>query len=370
MLALERVMKKRIAILLVLLALATGAWAARFTTHRYPVGAGVWYPADAMVLREAVNQYINQAPSANLPGPVTALIVPNTSYTVGGAMTGAAIRNIYPGQFDRVILLAPATYARFEGCSIPATQYFRTPMGDVELDGPAIRRLERASAYIDVRGIVYRDQGFTKTKRVALHEREFAIEAVLPFLQVRLGDKPGAFKIIPIVVGSLDDERDRIDEGHVDNIAKAIRSVMDDRTLLIVTTGFTRYGTRFDFTPFTADTMISGITELDMEAFKVLQGRSFDAFANYLFESQNPIEGRAALAILTKTLDLPVRGMMLEYNTTARITGKRDLSISYATLAYFDGTRPQPQLTLTTESSDAGLPPIEETTTDDGSESE
>ncbi|MCP4640794.1 MAG: AmmeMemoRadiSam system protein B, partial [bacterium] len=266
---------------------------------RWPVGAGVWYPADAQQLHAAVQQYMNDADVVPLPGKVVACIAPNASYGTSGAVAGSAFAALKPGDYDRVIVLAPSNHASFRACSIPGVHYYRTPLGDIPLDGEIIKKLTLSTVFT-LRSVVYRKGAYSdpEIRRQAVHEREHAIEVVLPFLQARLGK----FKLVPILMGNLNGYRGRFDQRAFETIVKRLREVIDDRTLLVVSTDFTRYGPQYGFTPFN-DNVQSRIAALDLKAFGLIQNRDIKGLRTYIKETKNRLPGALCLITLMATLD-------------------------------------------------------------------
>ena len=327
----------------------------------HPIVAGVWYPADPEALRQSVEKCVKEATSAPIRDPegrCVALIVPHAPYATFGTVAGAAFKRIERGQYDRVIVLAPAHYTQFPGCSIPSAQAYRTPLGDIPLDGPAIRVLDR-SPLIDVRSVSYgktippalagqakkhqkkhnkKNKGKQTaafmdsfTQRAQLHEKEYTIEVVLPFLQVQLGE----FKLIPMLVGDFKEYNGHIDEGGIADVAEALRAFVDDRTLIVVSSDFTHFGNNFGYRPF-EENILEGIDLLDRQAFSLILGHDFKGFQAYLEETHNTICGRNAISVLLKLLPKRAQGVLLSYEVSARRSGDTTRSISYASIAFIE----------------------------------
>ena len=295
-----------------------------------PHAAGKWYPADADELRATVEGFIREAEVSAPEGRCIACIVPHAGYVFSGDIAGHAFKLIEPGQYDRVIVLGPSHFAGFRGCSIPSVQLCRTPLGDVILDGPAIRKLDR-STLIEVRSIHYRQS----LERIPVHEREHSIEVVLPFLQVRLG----AFKLIPMLVSDLNDYQGRIDVAAIETIAGMLKETMDERTLVVVSSDFTHHGNNYSYRPF-KENVLEGIEALDRQAFDLILAKDFEGFRGYLEQTGNTICGRLSICILLKLLPKTAEGVLLSYDTSARRTGNLNNSVSYAAIAFIEKRPP------------------------------
>lgn len=294
-----------------------------------PTVAGIWYPADKAQLEAAVGKCLDEAEGTVPAGRVVACIVPHAPYATFGSVAGAAFKCLKAGHYDRVIVLAPAHFSSFRGCSIPSAQAWLTPLAATVLDGPAIRALDR-SPLIEVRALNYKGGVDEKGgDRVKLHEQEYCIEAVMPFLQVRLGE----FLLIPIVVGEFLDYNKRFDENGIAAVATMIKQQLTDRTLLVVSSDFTHFGNNFSYRPF-RDHILEGIEALDKEAFRLILERDYEGYQTYLEDTKNTICGKEAIAILLKCLPKDAVGHLMKYEVSARRTNDTTSSISYASIVF------------------------------------
>ncbi|HNR36067.1 MAG TPA: AmmeMemoRadiSam system protein B [Candidatus Hydrogenedentes bacterium] len=294
------------------------------TRFALPVAAGVWYPADKAALESALKECMKDArPPAG--ERMAACIVPHAPYQTSGAIAGAALGMLQPGQYDRVIVLGASHRSSFRGCSIPSVEFYQTPLGSIPLDGQSIRQLD-LSPLIEVRSVNYQ----ADSSRVQVHEIEYSIEATLPFLQERLG----TFRLIPILVGDFLDYQKKTDVDAIEAVAKSLHPLMDDRTLLVVSSDFTHYGNNFSYRPF-KENIIESIEALDKEAFRLILTRDFRGFVRYLDDTRNPICAKNAIAILLRIVPKSATGRLLAHDISARKTGDTRTSISFASLAFF-----------------------------------
>jgi len=328
-------MSIRIPLLLCIAILFTAASPQRIVIKR-AVGPGIMYPADPVELRTKIESLIEDADIPELPGPVNVCIMPTGSFDVSGAVAAHAVKALDPEAFDRVIMIAPPTFANFQGCSIPAVHYYRTPLGDVALDGPSVRNLT-VTTLIQRHAVVYNERPYSnpQVNRQMFHEREYAIEIPLTFLQVHLG----TFKLIPLVVGDLRNKGKSI-EGNVQSVMRTLRSVMDDRTLLVVCADFTKYGSIHDYTPF-ANNIVSNISKLDLEAFRKIQARDVASFRSYVKDTKNLKRAATSLELAMRLAPRNARGLMLDYVVSGADQIAPAASVSYASLVFFDPSRPE-----------------------------
>lgn len=312
-----------------------GAMGAEFSQVRLPLFRGIWYPDTAEALRKACEQYISEA-SLPMPvrGRVVACVAPNAGYVHSGGTAAYAFKPLSSGQYDRVIVLTAAHTARFAGTSIPLVQHYATPLGLVPLDISACRRVAWSSL-IEPRGVSYHDTGRGASRRLNVHEFEHGIEVLLPFLQVQLG----TFELVPLVVGDLMDANGRIRSSAVRSIAGVLNRVVDERTLIVVSSNFTHYGQQYGYTPF-RENEAEGIEWLDKQAMHYVLNRDLNGFLDYLENTRNTIDGAAPLAILIAMLPARVEGYLLNYTSGARNMTEGGSSVSYAALVFSDPAAP------------------------------
>lgn len=182
-------------------------------TVRQPAVAGSFYPRGAKDLKAAVDALVSQAGQARQPGLV-GVVAPHAGYIYSGPVAGSAFAPVASSGtvFERVLLIGPAHYVPVTGVAAPSSAAFATPLGEVPLDRDAIATMVEA--------------GFVSIDDPA-HAREHALEVELPFLQAMLG----RFTLIPLLVGDAAPEE----------VAAIIDALLDERTLLVVSTDLSHY---------------------------------------------------------------------------------------------------------------------------------
>ncbi|HXG61173.1 MAG TPA: AmmeMemoRadiSam system protein B [Planctomycetota bacterium] len=145
---------------------------------RPPAVAGSFYPAEAQELRRAVAEALGSPPPAR--ERVLAAIVPHAGYAYSGRVAGAVYARI---EIPReVVLLAFNHRGRGKPFALWPEGAWRTPLGDVPVDGRLSRALREAflPAEFDEAG----------------HAGEHSAEVQLPFLQVLRPD----VRIVPVAL--------------------------------------------------------------------------------------------------------------------------------------------------------------------------
>ena len=151
-----------------------------------PVVAGQFYPADPDELRMKIRQLVSAA-DVDLSQPPKALIAPHAGYIYSGPTAGIAYAQLasVADSIRRVVILAPSHRVGFQGIAHSSAEFFRTPLGDIEVD------IEGMALILNMPQVLLLDKAFAQ---------EHSLEVHLPFLQETLSD----FKIIPLVVGDTE----------------------------------------------------------------------------------------------------------------------------------------------------------------------
>ena len=173
---------------------------------RLPAVSGQWYPAAKEELASAVDGLLKAQPAVRIPGRIRALIAPHAGYRFSGSIAAQGFAQI-PRDVVRVVILAPAHTVRMRGGgSILDVESYRTPLGDIPVASVAAKLRE--------------EHGFLDS-HARVHQKEWSLEVMLPFLQRRLE----RFELVPIVLGyGFDAAR----------MAEALQPVVAGRKTLVV----------------------------------------------------------------------------------------------------------------------------------------
>jgi AmmeMemoRadiSam system protein B len=287
---------------------------------RPAVKAGSWYPANPAKLGVLVDTLLDEAPADPVEKntAIRALIVPHAAYAYSGTTAAAAYRLIKGRSYRRVILLGPAHRAlRERGLYILDTDGYQTPLGVVPLDQAVIKKLH---------------QNPQVHEEPALHEREHSLEIQLPFLQRVL--EPG-WQLVPILLATMQNA-DYLEA------AEALRPLLDEETLLVVSTDFTHYGAAFRYLPFPADVRIAKrLRELDTGAFRHLTAKDPEGFLNYRHDTGITICGYRAVALLLHLLPPESEVQLLQYTTSGGLNGNYSHSVSYIAAVVTAAAQPE-----------------------------
>jgi AmmeMemoRadiSam system protein B/AmmeMemoRadiSam system protein A len=248
-----------------------------------------------------------------LPATPAARVVPHAGWTYSGLAAASAFRLLKPGDFDRVVVVAPSHYGSFRGFALDDATAYRTPLGDIPLCEGVAPTLQGAEAHV-VAGVA---------------EREHAVEIELPFLQSALG----RFCLVPVLVGDTDDALER-------SFAGRLAGLDDGRTLFVFSSDFAHYGPRFEFLPFgpLSPAVREKVRAMDDRGADLLARVDARGFRDYLRETGNTICGRHGLATLVELLPRiapKARAVLLAHYASSDLPGLTDdSSVSYVAMAF------------------------------------
>ncbi|MFP4151351.1 MAG: AmmeMemoRadiSam system protein B [Alkalispirochaeta sp.] len=239
--------------------------------------AGRWYSDDPRRLAADLEGYRTQAaeissrdlssritPERNTPDRIAADRVPRDHALVHGAVlphaglaySGRGIAHAFTGgvldldSIRRVLILSPSHYVPLRPTTLLVETFdtHETPFGSLVGEPSFALRLAKEIG----------DEARIANEVI---EMEHGTEMFLPFLKRYTPDAAVSLVLVPEISG----------EDRLDRWSDAIRSsVADEDTLLVMSSDFTHYGPRFDYTPFgtpdrrkNADTIAADVAEDD-----------------------------------------------------------------------------------------------------------
>ena len=157
---------------------------------RRPTQAGAFYEGGAEALKMQIeNCFLHdlgpkRLPEVNENGPrnVIGLVCPHAGYMYSGAVAANAYYELaQDGKPDTVVILGPNHSGYGSALALMNEGVWRTPLGDVEIDGETANKIVQETRLVDVDELA--------------HRFEHSIEVQLPFLQFLYGSE---FKFVPV----------------------------------------------------------------------------------------------------------------------------------------------------------------------------
>lgn len=284
-----------------------------------------WYVTDPELLRIELKNHFSAAqeefPLDLTPEYVRAIIVPHAGHQYSGLCAASAYQAVKG--FTRVIILAPSHRYNFPGVALPDYSAYRMPLGEIPVDQNAIELLRTK-------------EHFSVIPRA--HDPEHSLEVQLPFLQERLAK----FSMVPLIVG-------RLQGAEYEAVARELAKIIDDKTLLVISSDFLHHGPNYRYNLFT-ENILRSIRRVDSQAINAISDQSIEKFDAMLDRTKATICGRGSIKILLHLINQgalgqrPLSCRLASYYTSAQVTGARffdDLpdaqvenSVSYAGLVF------------------------------------
>jgi AmmeMemoRadiSam system protein B len=157
---------------------------------RRPYVAGTFYEGNAESLKTQIESCFlhkfgpQKTPKVAVNGPrkVIGLICPHAGYVYSGPVAANAYYELaQDGRPDTVVILGPNHTGYGSAIALMDEGFWRTPLGDVEIDEETANQIVQKTRVVDVNDLA--------------HRFEHSIEVQLPFLQYLYGNE---FKFVPI----------------------------------------------------------------------------------------------------------------------------------------------------------------------------
>lgn len=186
---------------------------------RRPTQAGSFYAGDAESLRRQIEDcFLHEFGPRKLPTVkangsrrIVGLICPHAGYMCSGPVAADAYYALASdGKPDTVVILGPNHTGYGSGLAVAAEGVWRTPLGDVEIDGETASQIVQKAHIVDVDELA--------------HRFEHSIEVQLPFLQFLYGS---AFKFVPVCF-QMQDGASAVEVG------KALATVLEGRNAVVI----------------------------------------------------------------------------------------------------------------------------------------
>lgn len=287
---------------------------------RKPAIAGTWHPESAKEILQ-----ITGDPEYKRKKHPAVLVVPHAGYQYSGAIAARAYAKLKAEDYDKVIIMAPSHHVgMFNSFSVEPPDTVTTPFGNIEFTQELHDRLSALPG-----------SQFTPSA----HPVEHAIDIQLPLIKKYLPN----CEVGGMIVGQWDFQT--VGDGQrLTEFAKAFRQLLDEHTLVIISTDFTHYGPNYGYTPFTED-VEDALPQFDSELYEALAKNNNNAWAKILHETGATICGASCLHLLLATLPKEAKFTKLEYANSAEVTKDWNNAVGYTTaMIETDWTKPLKRL--------------------------
>lgn len=255
-----------------------------------PSGAGSrYYPPDQAMLRLIVQRLLSAASGNKVQGKIFGLVSPDHGYLSSGIVAAAGYKQL-PPSIKTVFILGPSHQLNFSGASIPVSQSYRTPLGEVPLSAIAEK--------------LRRQPGFTPAGQT--HEQ--SIEIQLPFLQQALK----RFELVPVLVGKTDPLK----------LAQQIIPHLTEESLIIASSNMSEQH------PYDKAASLDKKTTAAITSFDFTTLASSDA------------SGKASIAVLMEIArQKKWSAQLIDYENSGNTTRARKQVAGFASIAFVEGKK-------------------------------
>lgn len=253
---------------------------------------------------------------------VHAVIAPHAGFSYSGSTAAYAYSAVDVRRFSRVFVLGPShhVYLR-DRCAVSDAHSLETPLGELPVDRDVVDGLldtdDRSARFVKM--------------TTEMDEAEHSIEMHLPYIRHIFAGRD--VKVVPIVVGSLSEEKER-------NFGRMLSAwIGDGETFFVISSDFCHWGSRFGYTRVdrTLQNIWQGIERLDREGMSCIESGDHSAFCNYQRRTENTVCGRHPIGVLMSALAYCQANTgrsfttnFVRYKQSSRCESMTDSSVSYA----------------------------------------
>ena len=239
--------------------------------------AGAWYPGTEREICKMAEGWERGCAAVEKGTAVpNVLILPHAGWAYSGAVAWEAVRRVRGAAFTRVVVLAPSHRAWIENRMVaPESDAVSTPLGAIKIDRDWLDRLALLAPV---------------ARHDNIHRGEHAAQIEFPLLQLALGD---GFAVVPLVMGSFGSDQMAM-------CARALARLMDDKTLLVVSSDFTHYGDDFSYAPYGTEggaRVREKVASVDNEAFGFIAKGDADGFAEVVRQTGATVCGHVPIEL-------------------------------------------------------------------------
>lgn len=279
---------------------------------RKPFFAGSFYPADKKALGDIIEGYLEEAVQKNkkISGHIFGIIVPHASYEYSGKVAAYAYSHIIGKTYKTVIVIGSSHRVFFHGIAIYPEGSWETPLGKVPVDHETVQA-------------IMKDCRIVKTFPAAF-EQEHSLEVQIPFLQKTLT----GFKIVPIVMGVMDDD----DYKRLVDVLTNLMKHHSENILIVASSDMSHFHP-YDAANKMDNVTLRGISELNIDGLRRrLQNNECELCG---------AQGVLSLMMLAKQMD--GNPTVLNYANSRDVTKNRSRVVGYGSVAF---SRSQPDRSL------------------------
>jgi AmmeMemoRadiSam system protein B len=285
---------------------------AREMTH-----GGDWYPRD-VTLGQMMKASFYYAPATdeqkeNLVG----IIAPHSCYSVCLRTAAKSYARINPDNYDKIIILGTCHHIPLPSILVSDASEVLTPFGEIAVDTETCKAL--CADNPDLFSLMSK----------SVDDAEHSLEMQYPLIKWVFGDR--AIKVLPMMVGSLNEDR----ETRIAAILKPI--LLAERTLFVISSDFTHWGEMFRFISLQnmRKPLSAQLRLWDEKAMNIITAFNYDHFRFHIEDVKGSICGCYAICLILRVLKSGYAVEMIDRTELCQITCPTDFSISYLAVGFY-----------------------------------
>jgi AmmeMemoRadiSam system protein B len=277
---------------------------------RRPTQAGAFYEGNAESLRRQIEAcFLHKLGPGKTPEVadqslrnVIGLVCPHAGYMFSGPVAAHAYyRLALDGKPDIAVVFGPNHTGYGSALAVMNEGSWRTPLGDVKIDGETANKIVKESRIVDVDD--------------SAHSSEHSIEVQLPFLQYLYGSE---FKIVPICFLMQDLQSAK-------EVGKAVAKVLAGKNAVVIASS--------DMTHYEPQERAS---KKDKQALEAVEAMDEDRFYSVVESQRISACGYGPIvALISAAKGLGAKeAKLLSYKTSGDITGDHSSVVGYAAVCF------------------------------------
>jgi len=286
------------------------------SSNRRASHAGSWYTSSGKELHSQLDNWLKKA-TVNAPS-TRAIIAPHAGYSFCGETGAYAYKLVDPANIKRVFILGPSHHVYLTGCALTQTVTYETPLYNLKVDTKTTEELAATGKFDKM--------------SISTDEDEHSIEMHLPYVAKVMESKKDDFKVVPVLVGSTNHEKERM-YGEI-----FAPYLSDPENLFVISSDFCHWGKRFRYTYHDKSKghIHESIEDLDKMGMDLIEKMDTSAYYSYLDRYSNTICGRHPIGIFLNALDHidPDKSLYQfkfhKYAQSSKVMRSDDSSVSYA----------------------------------------
>jgi AmmeMemoRadiSam system protein B len=279
--------------------------------------AGEWYPTDESLAQMMKASFYYAPATEDAKRNVVGIVAPHSCYVVCLRTAAKAYSRVNPDNYDTIILLGTCHHIPLLACLVSAATSVETPFGNLEVDVDTCRGLCESNPSL----FAFMSQ--------ETDEAEHSLEMQYPIIRWVFQARP--VRLIPILVGCLNEEREAADARIIGPLIKAAR------TLFVISSDFTHWGEIFKWTRManSRKLLVQQLKLHDDKAINIISQFNADHFRFFIEETNGAICGCYAISLILVLLNARRYSVELVDRTElCPILAMSDFSISYVAIVF------------------------------------